>query len=80
MWKTTNYSGKEVIWYSQEEVKEMLADIKEIAEKIDDSGGCDYGDYDCDNCSSLEQETVCTYKVKKLILQKINECEINNEC
>ena len=80
MWKTTNYLGKEVIWYSQEEVKEMLADIKKIVKKIDDSGGCAYGDYDCDNCSSLEQETVCTYKVKKLILQKINECEINNEC
>ena len=32
MWKTTNYLGKEVIWYSQEEVKEMLADIKEIVE------------------------------------------------
>ena len=32
MWKTINYLGKEVIWYSQEEVKEMLAEIKEIAE------------------------------------------------
>lgn len=59
--------------------KQTLTEIKEIAEKIDDSGGCAYGDYDCDNCSSLEQETVCTYKVKKLILQKISECEGNNE-
>lgn len=56
-------------------LKETLTEIKEIAEKIDDSDGCAYGDYDCDNCSSLEQETVCTYKVKKLILQKISEVE-----
>jgi hypothetical protein len=56
--------------------EKTLTEIKEIAEKIDDSGGCAYGDYDCDNCSSLEQETVCTYKVKKLILQKISECEV----
>lgn len=58
-----------------DKLKNCLAEIKEIAEKIDDSDGCAYGDYDCDNCSSLEQETVCTYKVKKLILQKISECE-----
>ena len=59
--------------------KQTLTEIKEIAEKIDDSDGCAYGDYDCNNCSSLEQETVCTYKVKKLILQKISECEGNND-
>jgi hypothetical protein len=56
--------------------KQTLTEIKEIAEKIDDSDGCAYGDYDCNNCSSLEQETVCTYKVKKLILQIISECEV----
>ena len=55
-----------------------LAEIKEIVEKIDDSDGCAYGDYDYDNCSSLEQETVCTYKVKKLTLQKIRESRIQN--
>ena len=58
-----------------EKTIETLTEIKEIAEKIDDSDGCAYGDYDCDNCSSLEQETVCTYKIKKLILQKISEVE-----
>ena len=62
-----------------DKLKTALAEIKEIAEKIDDSDGCAYGDYDCDNCSSLEQETVCKYKVKKLILQKIRECEAENE-
>ena len=62
-----------------DQLKQTLAEIKEIAEKIDDSDGCAYGDYDCDNCSSLEQETVCTYKVKKLILQKISDCEENND-
>ena len=61
-----------------EKTRETLTEIKEIAEKIDDSGGCAYGDYDCNNCSSLEQETVCTYKVKKLILQKISEVEDAN--
>ena len=55
--------------------QQTLIEIKKIAEKIDDSSGCAYGDYDCDNCSSLEQETVCTYKVKKIILQKISEVE-----
>ena len=62
-----------------DKLKQTLTEIKEIAKKIDDSGGCAYGDYDCDNCSSLEQETVCTYKVKKLILQKISECEGNDD-
>lgn len=55
--------------------KQAVRDIKKIAEKIDDSDGCAYGDYDCDNCSSLEQETVCTYKVKKLIIQKCEEVD-----
>ena len=59
-----------------QQAEQKLERIKEIAEKIDDSDGCAYGDYDCNNCSSLEQETVCTYKVKKLILQKISECEV----
>lgn len=61
--------------YFAMKLKQTLTEIKEIAEKIDDSDGCVYGDYDCDNCSSLEQETVCTYKVKKLILQKTSEVE-----
>lgn len=56
--------------------KQVVKEIKEIAEKIDDSCGCVYGDYNCDNCSSLEQKTVCTYKVKKLIIQK---CEDANK-
>ena len=56
-------------------IEKTLTEIKEIAEKIDDSDGCAYGDYSCDNCSSLEQEIVCTYKVKKLILQKISEVQ-----
>lgn len=69
-------SGERHLWFNKaEELKQTLTEIKEIAEKIDDSGCCAYGDYDCDNCSSLEQEAVCTYKVKKLILQKISEVE-----
>ena len=59
-----------------EKARETLTEIKEIADKIDDGGGCAYGDYDCDNCSSLDQKTVCTYnKVKKILLQKISEVE-----
>lgn len=48
--------------------EQAIDEIEELAGKIDDSGGCIYGDYNCDNCS-------CTYKVKKLILQKIREVE-----
>ena len=28
---------------------QTIIDIQEIAEKIDDSDGCAYGDYDCNN-------------------------------
>lgn len=55
--------------------KQTIEEIKELAEKIDDSCGCIYGDYNCNNCSSIEQEDVCNYKVKKLIIQKLSEVE-----
>lgn len=29
MWKTTNYKGETVIWYSEEEYNELLVKIKE---------------------------------------------------
>ena len=67
-------SGERHLWYNKaDKLSKTLTEIKEIAEKIDDSGGCAYGDYDCDNCSSLDQKTICTYKVKKILLQKISE-------
>ena len=58
-----------------EKFLQTIIDIQEIADKIDDSDGCAYGDYNCDSCSCLENEAACTYKVKKLILQKISKCE-----
>ena len=41
--------------------------------KFDTSMGCSYGDYDCENCSSLDEDTVCTYKLQKIILGIINK-------
>ena len=49
--------------------------IKELINKLDIAWECNYGDYDCDNCSDLEEETACTYKIKNTILQIINEVE-----
>ena len=70
MWKTTNALGKEVIWYSQEEVKEMLADIKEIAEDH------------CFFCQKIDPETFdmseCKLCNHSKILLKINEVEDAN--
>lgn len=67
MWKTTNYSGKEVIWYSQEEVKEMLAEIKEIALEA-----C----LCCGECQTeFSEKDYCDFKQ---ILQKISEVENAN--
>lgn len=58
-----------------EQYKQAIDKIKELINKLDIAWECCYGDYDCDNCSDLEEETVCTYKIKNTILQIINEVE-----
>lgn len=52
--------------------KSALEEINILIDKLDNLE-CDYGDFDCDNCSSLEEKTVCTYKIHKLIKNKIDE-------
>ena len=53
--------------------KQALQEIRELIKKLDLSLGCAYGDYDCDNCSDINEETVCKIKLQNIILDKINE-------
>lgn len=56
-----------------EKYKQALDTIEKLIPKFDTSSECDYGDYDCENCSSLDEEIVCGYKLKKIILDTINK-------
>ena len=56
-----------------EELKEALDEIEKLMPKFDTSDGCSYGDYDCENCSDLDEDIVCTYKLKKVIKGIINK-------
>lgn len=53
--------------------KQALDEIEKLIPKFDTSDGCSYGDYDCENCSNLDEDIVCTYKLKKVILDTINK-------
>ena len=53
--------------------RQTLQEIRELIKKLDLSLGCAYGDYDCDNCSDINEETVCKIKLQNIILAKINE-------
>lgn len=55
-------------------LKQTLTEIKEIAENINTE--CFYNDFDCKDC---DMKNGCTYQEKIKILQKISECEGNNE-
>ena len=61
--------------------KQALNEIEKLMPKFDTSDGCSYGDYDCENCSDLDEDIVCTYKLKKVIKGIINKVkeEINEE-
>ncbi|MCR5266761.1 MAG: hypothetical protein K6E29_09265 [Cyanobacteria bacterium RUI128] len=54
-------------------LEDALQEIRELIKKLDLSLGCAYGDYDCDNCSDINEETVCEIKLQNIILTKINE-------
>lgn len=54
-------------------LKQAVDKIEKLMPKFDTSMGCSYGDYDCENCSSLDEDTVCTYKLQKIILGIINK-------
>ena len=57
-----------------DQLKQTLAEIKEIAENMNNE--CFYSDFDCKYC---DMKNGCTYHKKIKILQKISECEVNNE-
>ena len=44
--------------------KQALDKIEKLIPKFESSDGCDYGDFDCENCSDLDEDIVCTYKLK----------------
>ena len=54
--------------------EQTLTEIKEIAENMNNE--CFYDDFDCMNC---DMQNGCTYFNKKQILQKISECEVEDE-
>ena len=60
--------NEEIIKY-----KQTLDEIEKLIPKFDTSDGCSYGDYDCENCSDLDEDVVCTYKLKKTIKNIINK-------
>lgn len=55
--------------------KQAIDEIGKLIPKFDSSLGCDYGDFDCENCSDLDEDTVCTYKLKKIIKDIINKAK-----
>lgn len=54
-------------------LEQALDEIEKLIPKFDTSDGCSYGDYDCENCSDLDEDVVCTYKLKKTIKDVINK-------
>ena len=55
-------------------LKQTLAEIKEIAENMNTE--CFYDDFDCKDC---DMKNGCIFLGKLKILQKISECEENND-
>lgn len=54
-------------------LKQAVDKIEKLISKFDTPSECDYGDYDCENCSSLDEEIVCGYKLKKIIKDTIKK-------
>ena len=59
--------------------REAFKQIKYLINKIDDSNECIYGDYNCENCSPLGLDTVCSHKIKNTILKIIDDIGCKNE-
>lgn len=74
--KGENFAFEELIKTQEELIgkyKQALDKIEKLIPKFDTSTECDYGDFDCENCSSLDEEIVCGYKLKKIIKSIINK-------
>ena len=62
------------LYEENNKLKQILTGIKEIAKNMNNE--CFYDDFDCKDC---DMKNGCTYFNKKQILQKISECEVENE-
>lgn len=70
---------QEALYKCREENKRLkciLDEVSKLVPKFDDTQGCAYGDFDCENCSDINKKFVCTYKLKKIILDTISKAEI----
>ena len=74
--------AKETIEAKEQECQELhnkyeqaLDEIGKLIPKFESSDACDYGDFDCENCSDLDEDTVCAYKLKKVIQGIINKAK-----
>ena len=74
LWKIDNEAllGSKDAWIYK--LEQTLAEIKEIAGNMNNE--CFYSDFDCKYC---DMKNGCTYHKKIKILQKIRECEGNDE-
>ena len=47
--------------------------ILSYMDKFEDADECIYGDFDCDHCSSLNEDKVCTTKLVRVIRDELEE-------
>ena len=57
-----------------DQLKQTLAEIEKQVKAMNNE--CFYSDFDCMNC---DMKNGCTYQGEIKILQKISECEVENE-
>lgn len=62
-----NFNNAIQVINNEDRYKQALDEIEKLIPKFDSSYGCDYGDFNCENCSDLDEDIVCTYKLKKVI-------------
>lgn len=70
-----NFNNAIQVINNEDRYKQALDEIEKLMPKFDTSDGCSYGDYDCENCSDLDEDVVCTYKLKKVIKGIINKAK-----
>lgn len=70
-----NFNNAIQVINNEDRYKQALDEIEKLMPKFDTSDGCSYGDFDCENCSDLDEDIVCTYKLKKVIKGIINKAK-----
>lgn len=61
-----NFNNAIQVINNEDRYKQALDEIGKLIPKFE-SSRCDYGDFDCENCSDLDEDIVCAYKLKKVI-------------